>query len=179
MAWPHWVFSSILSILKKIIFVCFLPSMHKWNNTFSFLLLLSYISVSKASLVFTQLKLPISVFSNTLTCSASAGKAMHHLLFSLWTQPPNQLAELHFLGFNLKRSYKCEERGLNISHNIMVSWKLYILLNSPKFSNFIVWENFSQFHVLYQSLYFFQARIKFGVEEKTVRFLVQCLKNHI
>ena len=100
----YWLFSSILSILVDILFVCFFPSMYKYNMTFSFLLLLSNISVSKASLVFTQLKPPISVFSNTLTCSWLVGRAMQHLLLSLWTQPLKELAELIFLGLNLKRS---------------------------------------------------------------------------
>ena len=51
-----------------------------------------------ASLVFTQQNRTINVFSRTLTCSASVGRAMKHLLSSLWTKPLNELAELHFLG---------------------------------------------------------------------------------
>ena len=33
-ACPYWLFSSIFSIFVEIIFVCFLPSMFKSNNTF-------------------------------------------------------------------------------------------------------------------------------------------------
>ena len=96
------------------------------------------ISVWKASLVFTQLKPPIIVFSNTLTCSASVGRAIQHLLLSLWTQPLKELAELHLWGLYMKISCRREECCSNISHNIIVSYKLYILVNSPKFFNFIV-----------------------------------------
>ena len=89
------------------------------------------ISVSKASLVFTLLKSPIIVFSNTLTCSAS-------LFLSLWTQPLKELAELHLWGLYVKISCRREECCSNISHYIIMSCKLYILVSSPKFFNFIV-----------------------------------------
>ena len=80
----------------------FLTSMCKSDITFSFLLSLSNISVSKASLVLTQLKPPISVLSNYLTCSVPVGRAVQHLLASLCTQPLNQLPGLHLRGLNLK-----------------------------------------------------------------------------
>ena len=51
--------------------------------------------MSKASLVFTQLKPPIKVFSNNLTCSALVGRAIQHLLLSLCILLLNELAELH------------------------------------------------------------------------------------
>ena len=135
---PYWLFSSILRILEEILFVCFLPSMIKSNKNFSFLLSSSNISVSKASLVFTQLKPPINVFSNNLTCLASVGRAMQHLLFSLWNHPLKELAELHFRGLYLKISWRRQERYSNIPHKMMVSWKLYILFNSPKSFSFNV-----------------------------------------
>ena len=96
-ACPYWFFSSIFRTIVDIFFITFLPSILKSNNTFSFLLS-SKISESKASLVLTQLKPPINVFSNTLTCSASVGSAIQHLPLSLWTQPLKEIAELHFRG---------------------------------------------------------------------------------
>ena len=68
------------------------------------------ISVSKANLVFTQLKPPISVLSKTLTCSASVGSAIQHLLLSLWTQPLKELAELYFQGLYLNSFCRCIKR---------------------------------------------------------------------
>ena len=79
MEWPYWLLSSIFSIFVDILFVCFLPSMFKSNNTFSILLSSSKISVSKASRVFTQLKPPINVFVINV----------------------NELAELHLQGLYL------------------------------------------------------------------------------
>ena len=75
------MFSSILIILDEILFVCFLPSLFKSNKTFSLSFL--RISVLKAGIVFTQLKPPIKVFSNTQTCSGSVGTEIQHLLLSL------------------------------------------------------------------------------------------------
>ena len=93
--------------------------------------------MSKASLVLTQLEPPISVFSNTLTCLVSVGRAIQHLLLPLCTQPLNELAEVNLQGQNLTNSCRREEHCSNISYNNIVSWKLYILLGSPKFANFI------------------------------------------
>ena len=138
-AWPYWLFSSIFSIFVKILFVCFLPSIFKSSKTFSFLLSSSKISVSKASCGFTQLKPPIYIFLNILTCSASVGSAIWHLLLSLWTHLRKELAELHFQGLYLKSFCRWTEHRSNISQSIMVSWKMYILLSSPRFPNFIVW----------------------------------------
>ena len=50
---------------------------------FIFFLLDKRIYVSKAGLVFIQLNQPINVFSNILTCSASVGRVIRHLLLSL------------------------------------------------------------------------------------------------
>ena len=63
MASLYWLFSSVFDNFVEILFVWFLPSMCKSNNTFSFLLSSVRISVSKANLVFTQRKPPISVLS--------------------------------------------------------------------------------------------------------------------
>lgn len=62
-------------------------------NEYSF----SKMSVSKASLVLTQLNPPINVVSKTLTNSASVGRAIEHLLFIQWTHSEKRLALLHFL----------------------------------------------------------------------------------
>ena len=106
----YWLFSSIFNIFVEIHFVCFFPSMSKSNNTFSFLLSLRRISVSKANLVFTQLNSPISVFSKTLTYSASVRRAIRHLIWSLWAQPLNELAELHLREFYLKCFWSYSDR---------------------------------------------------------------------
>ena len=74
--------------------------MCKSNNTF--LLSSRRISVSKANLVFRQLNPPISIFSKTVTCSATVGRAIKRLLLSPWTVPLNELAELHLRGLYLK-----------------------------------------------------------------------------
>ena len=128
----------IFRILDEILFVCFLPYIVKSNITFSFLFSSINTSVSKASLVFTQLNPPISVFSNTLTCSASVGRAIQHLLLFLWTQPLKLLAELYLRGLYLKLYCSREDLCSNISQSIMVSWKLYTWLSSPRFCNFKV-----------------------------------------
>ena len=44
--------------------------------------------------MFTQLNAPINVFSKALTCSASVGRAIIHLLLSLWTQPLNEFCRI-------------------------------------------------------------------------------------
>ena len=131
--------SSIFSIFVEILFVYFLPSMFKSNNSFSFLLPSRRISVSKGSRVLTQVKPPINVSSNIQTCSASAGNAIQNLLLSLWTQPLKEPAELYFRGLHLNSFCRWTDRCLNISQSIMVYWKLYILLSSPRFSYLIVW----------------------------------------
>ena len=77
--------------------------------------------MSKASIVFTQIEPLISVFSKTLTCSASVERAIQHLLLSLLMQPLNELAELHLRRLYLKISCRREERCSNISHDIIVS----------------------------------------------------------
>ena len=91
-ACPYWLFSSIFSIFVEIIFVCFLPSMFKSNNTFQFLLPSGKISVSKVSLVLTKL-------IHQLVSSQRfwhVGRAIQHLDLSLRTHPQKGLAELHF-----------------------------------------------------------------------------------
>ena len=82
------------------------------------------ISVSKANLVFTQLKPPISVLSKAVTCSAFVGNAIQHLLLSLWTQPLKGLSELHFWGLYLNSFCRCVALCSNISQSIIASWKL-------------------------------------------------------
>ena len=74
--------------------------------------------MSKSSLVFTQLKASIRVFSKILTCLTSVGRAIQHLLLSLWTHPLSELAELHLRELYLKTSCR-REKCSNISHNIM------------------------------------------------------------
>ena len=109
MAIPYWLSLSILKILDEILFVCFLPSIVKSNTIFSFLFSSINTSVSKASLVFTQLNPPISVFSNTLTYSASVRRTIQHLLLFLWTQPLKLPAELHLREWYLKISCSRED----------------------------------------------------------------------
>ena len=119
-----FLFSSIFRIFDEINFVCFLPSMIKSNKTFSFVLLAINISVSKASLVLTQLKPLINVFPNNHTWWALVGSTIQHLLLSLCTQPLNELAELQLWGLYVKVSCKRPQHCSNISHTIIVSWKL-------------------------------------------------------
>ena len=104
MAWPYWLFSSIFKIFGVILFIFFTLFIFK-SNINSYLSTLPFrrrICESKVKRLFTQLKPPIKVFSKTLTCSASVGRAIKHLLLSLWTQPLKELAGLHFFGLNLK-----------------------------------------------------------------------------
>ena len=70
--------------------------------------------------------LQLIFFSKTLTCSASVGRAIRHLLWSLWAQPLNKLAESHLRELYLKSFWSCSDRCSNISQRIIVSWKLYI-----------------------------------------------------
>lgn len=80
---------------------CSCPFLVSWARFFLFAfcqikqIFLSFISiyVTKANLVFTQLKPSINVFSNNLTCSALVGRTMQHLLLSICTQLLNELAE--------------------------------------------------------------------------------------
>ena len=167
-----WLFSSILSILDEILFVWFLPSMCKSKKKFSFFLSFISISVSKPSLVFTQLKPPINVLANNLTCSASVGRAIQHLLLSLYTLSLNELVELHLRGLYLKISCKRQERRSNISHNIILSWKLYILLSSPnKFFTF----SYSSSDITVS----FKLEKKNGEGEKNPHCQVQFFRNQI
>ena len=123
-AMPHWLFSFILIIFNEILFVFFFSSINKSNISVLFSFLLVNTSVSKASLVLTQLNHPINVFSNTLTCSVSGGKGIQHLLLFLWTHPLKLLAELYLRGLYLKNFSKRKDCCSIISDNIMVSWKL-------------------------------------------------------
>ena len=70
--------------------------------------------------------LQLIFFSKTLTCSASVGRAIRHLLWSLWAQPLNKLAESHLRELYLKSFWSCSDRCSNISQRLIVSWKLYI-----------------------------------------------------
>ena len=56
------------------------------------------ISISRASLVFTPLKPPVSVFSKISTMEEDVGGAIIISERSLCMQSLNELAKLHFLG---------------------------------------------------------------------------------
>ena len=71
-----------------------------WSFT-SLIFIREQILVSNASHVFAALNPTINVFSKSWITSASVGKAIITLLFSLCTQRLNTLAALHFLGLNL------------------------------------------------------------------------------
>ena len=92
--WLYWLFLSIFKIADDILFVRILTSINKSNKT-SFSLSFKRICESKANLVFTLLNPPIIIFSNTLRCSTSVGRAIKHLLWSLCAQLLKELAELH------------------------------------------------------------------------------------
>ena len=102
MAWPYWLFSSIFNILDEDLLSCFFPLIVTSISTFSVSGSFTSMSVSKASLAFTQLKPPIRVFSKTLIKSASFGKAIQHLLLLQCTNPEKLLALLHF--FRIEKS---------------------------------------------------------------------------
>ena len=145
MAWPYWLFSSIFIILDENLLSCFFPSIVTSTSTFSVFGSFPSMSVSKASLVskasfvskqVLKLNPPTRVFSNTLTKSASVGRAIQHLLLLRWTHPEKLLALLHFLGFYLKICFSKSDLCSNISERIIVSWKLYSLFNSPRFESF-------------------------------------------
>ena len=78
---PYWLFPSIFNIFVETLFVCFLPSMSKSNKIFSFFLSSRRICVSKASLVFTQLKPPISVFFRNSDVFSFCWKSNHTFNF--------------------------------------------------------------------------------------------------
>ena len=82
---------------------CFHPSLKFLSILFLFVFSCQFVNQIKPFNFF-RLKLnpPIMVFSNTLVCSASVVSAIKHLLLSLCTHLLNELAELHFLGLNLK-----------------------------------------------------------------------------
>ena len=137
MAWPCWLFSSIFNILdENLLSWFFFPLIVTSVSTFSVFGSFASMSVSKASLVFTQLKLPIRVFSKTLIKSALGGRVIQHLLFLWCTHPEKLLALLHFLGLYLKICFSKSDLCSNISRRIIVSWKLYSLFSSPRFDNF-------------------------------------------
>ena len=91
------------------------------TSTFSAFGSFTSMSVSKASLVLTQLNPPIRVFSKTLIKSASVGKAIQHLLWLRCTYPEKLLALLHFVGLYLKICFSKCDLCSNISHRTVVS----------------------------------------------------------
>ena len=99
-------FSSIFSIFVETLFICFLPSIFKLNNTFSLPLSSMRISVSKASLVFTQLNPPINVFSKTLTCSASAGRAKYTFTYISMDTSTERTCRITFMRIIFKKLFK-------------------------------------------------------------------------
>ena len=121
MACPYWLFSSIFKILDENLLSCFCPLTSVSTSTFSVLGFFISMSVSKVSLVFTQLKPPIKIFSKTLTNSASYGRAIQHLLLLRWTHPEKLLALLHFFGLYLNISFSNSDLCSNISRRIIVS----------------------------------------------------------
>lgn len=86
-----------LRFWTRIFLIVFLPLIFNSTITFSLSGSFTKIFVSKASLVLTQLKLPMSVFSRSLAKSASDGRAIKHLLLLRCTQPDKLFALLHFL----------------------------------------------------------------------------------
>ena len=74
---PYWLFSSILVILDENRLTSPAAVL---NKTFSCSTSFKKISVSKASLVLTQLYPPIRVFSKILTTLSSRGSTILHLL---------------------------------------------------------------------------------------------------
>ena len=125
-SWPDYIgyIRPSLRFLLLSFFFSFTLFFNFKSNINLFLSTLSFgktICESKTRHVFKQLRPPIKVLSNTLTCSASVGRAIKHLLLSLWTQPLKELAELHFLRLNLKSFCSCEARLSNILHKIMVT----------------------------------------------------------
>ena len=101
MACPNWLFPSIFKILEVNLLSCLFPSIVTSISAFSVFGSLASTPVSKASLVFTQLKPPIRVFSKTLINSSSIGTAIQHLLLLRCTHPGKLLPLLHFLGLYL------------------------------------------------------------------------------
>ena len=114
-------FHPFLVFLSIFFFFFFCPLITWINLYLSLLFFGKSIWESKTRLVFTQLKTPISVLSKRRISLAFVGKAIKHLLLSLWAQPLKQLAQLHFLGLNLKRPWKRVDLCSNISSKITVS----------------------------------------------------------
>ena len=113
---------------------------HRWVYSCSFRV--KVFAKLKARHVFIQLKPRIRVPSKSKISSEFVGKAIMHLLLSLWTQPLNELAELHFLRLNLENCRKLLDLCSNISAKIMVSWKLYSLFSCLRLSKSSSWQNF-------------------------------------
>ena len=140
MACPNWLFSSIFKILEENLLICLFPSIVTSISAFSVFGSFASMPVSKASLVFTQLKPPIRVFSKTLINSSSIGRAIQHLLLLRCTHPEKLLALLHFLGLYVNICFNNSDLFSDLwnlwNQRIIVSWKLYNLFNSPKLDSF-------------------------------------------
>ena len=121
MACPYWLFSSILKIWDENLLSCFCPLTSISTSTFAVFGPFASMSVSKASLVFTQLKPPIKVFSKTLTNLASVGRAIQDLLLLRWIHLEKLLALLHFVGLYLNISFSNSDLCSDISQRIIVS----------------------------------------------------------
>ena len=152
---PYWLFSSnlkifVMTLFFNILFHCWIWCYNKFYscNLFEILHVVflhwlnfkfgSKISVSKANLVLTDLKLPVIISSKILIAPLEVGSAIITRDISLSIQLLSVLAKLHFLG--LKPYWSCMNWNLfsAISQSKMIPWAFYKSFISPKFRIFNV-----------------------------------------
>ena len=110
------------------------------------------ISVSKASLVSTQLNQPVSLDSNTCTISLFGGRERMTFDISFLMQPLKALAELHFRGMNQQILCIVLDQFSKILNRRQVSWKLYKSFLSDKLPIFSVkYRNLFRFVIFFIS----------------------------